>query len=102
MTLRVAGILFLLSLILAGCGTPDNAAQPPNTLRVELSDVAWAAYQDGDGSWQRLPEGTTTSTLKAFQKRTRALEDNQGMRLRAHLGRSQQAQRLRETVQGLE
>lgn len=102
MTLRVAGILFPLSLILAGCGTPDNAAQLPNTLRVELSNVAWAAYQDGDGSWRRLPEGAATSTLKASQIRTRAAEDNQSVRPRAHMSRMRKVLPSRGAARRLE
>ena len=87
MSLRLAGTLSVLSVLLMGCGARDGGALPPNALRVEVGDVAWAAYQDGDGSWQPLPEGTATSAVSAAPLGVRAVDPAQRALLKPELAR---------------
>lgn len=57
----VVVVILLLSTLLASCGGSEVTAPTPNNLRIIVSDATWVAYQDGDGSWQPLPETTVTS-----------------------------------------
>ncbi len=60
MKLPAIGVLFCS--LLVGCGAQEGTTPPGSVLSVEVRDVAWAAYQDGEGAWQALPEGTFASS----------------------------------------
>lgn len=57
----VGVVIVSLSTLLGSCGGSEVAVPTPHNLRISVSDATWVAYQDGDGTWQPLPENTVAS-----------------------------------------